>query len=201
MDLDCKNCKSKISISDDENALEGKLISCSLCKDEFIYHSKTFFLESRLTELDNNLAKKESDIHQQNSLYNDKIKLLELELLDKKNELEKQAVLEKKIYNFENRITETEKLNSHQADLETKIFNLEKNLKKISDDILDKNANFEKKANYLEMKATSTNNDTDENQLIAVNVGSNDIVNFGAYEKNDAKEKVKKNFFWPKKNN
>ena len=72
--LNCKNCKSKITVSGDENSLEGSLITCDLCKEEFIYHSRSYFLESRLAELDKDLVKKESLINEQNTLYNEKIK-------------------------------------------------------------------------------------------------------------------------------
>ena len=198
MNFQCKNCKNKIIINEDESTLEGKLITCNLCKEGFIYHSHTFFLESRLTELDKDLDNKETKINEQNNLYNQKIKLLEKELISKKKELEKQTLLEKKVATFESRITQTEKLNSHQADLETKIFELEKIVKKTAEDILDKNSSIEKKANYLEMKAGSINNKTDTDQSIAVNDKQNDVVNFRAYEKKDAKA-PKKSFFWTNK--
>jgi len=199
MHLYCQNCRNKITITEDEGTLEGQLITCNLCKEEFIYHTRTFFLESRLTELDKDLYKKESHIYDQNNLYNEKIKSLELELINKKKELEKQNLLEQKITDFENRVTETEKLASHQADLETKIFELEKKVKKTSEDILDKNASFEKKANYLEMKASTIKKKTDDKKSIAVNESRDEVVNFRAYEKKNVMETVKKSFFWTSK--
>ena len=199
MNIDCKNCKSKITIIENESTLENKLITCNICKEDFIYHSRTFILESRLNELEKDLVKKESCINEQNILYDEKIKFLELDLKNKKKEFEKQSLLEKKVVGFENRVTETEKLNSHQADLETKIFELEKNVKKTSEDILNKNTSIEKKANYLEMKAISINKKPDENQSITVNENPNDVVNFRAYEKKDANKTVKKSFFWSNK--
>ena len=199
MKIDCQNCKSKITIAENESTFETKIITCNICKEEFIYHSQTSFLENRLNELEKDLVKKESRINDQNTLYDEKIKLLELDLINKKKELEKQSLLEKKVVGFENRVTETEKLNSHQADLETKIFELEKNVKKTSEDILNKNTRIEKKANYLEMKAISINKKSDENQSIAVNENANDVVNFRAYEKKDANDTFKKSFFWSNK--
>ena len=199
MNLACKKCNNKIILDLDENSLEGTLITCDSCNEEFIYHTKTFFLESRLTELDKDLDKKEFQINEQNSLYNNKIKLLELELSNQKKELEKQILLEKKVTGFENRITETEKLNSHQADLETQIFELEKNVKKTTDDILNKNVNIEKKANYLEMKAGSIKKNAYKDESIVVNDNQNDVVNFRAYEKKVEKKPHKKSFFWTNK--
>ena len=199
MKIDCQNCKSKITIAENESTFETKIITCNICKEEFIYHSQTSFLENRLNELEKDLVEKESRINDQNTLYDEKIKLLELDLINKKKELEKQSLLEKKVAGFENRVTETEKLNSYQADLETKIFELEKNVKKTSEDILNKNTSIEKKANYLEMKAISINKKPDENQSIAVNENPNDVVNFRAYEKKDANDTVKKSFFWSNK--
>jgi len=172
MNLACKKCNNKIILDLDENSLEGTLITCDSCNEEFIYHTKTFFLESRLTELDKDLDKKE---------------------------LEKQILLEKKVTGFENRITETEKLNSHQADLETQIFELEKNVKKTTDDILNKNVNIEKKANYLEMKAGSIKKNAYKDESIVVNDNQNDVVNFRAYEKKVEKKPHKKSFFWTNK--
>ena len=93
------------------------------------------------------------------------------------------------------RITESEKLNSHQADLETKIFELEKEVKKASEAINDKNKNIEKKTNYLEMKTVAVNNTIIEKKQIAVN----DVVEFKAFETKETKKdrnKIKKNFFW-----
>ena len=84
MKIDCKNCKSKITIAENESTFETKIITCNICKEEFIYHSQTSFLENRLNELEKDLVEKESRINDQNTSYNEKIKFLELELKNKK---------------------------------------------------------------------------------------------------------------------
>ena len=202
MKFNCKNCKNKITINEDDGALEGKLITCQICKEEWIHHSNTFFLESRLTELEQDLNKKELQINNQNSEHNIRINLLEKELINKKNELDKQRLLEEKVLIFESRITDTEKLNSEQADLETKVFELEKIIKKTSDEIFDKNKSIDKKANYLEMKANTIHNRDEKEKKIIINDKLNDVVNFRSYEekKKTSDEMKKKSFFWTGKN-
>ena len=108
--LDCKYCKNKITIDEEEGALEGKLITCYICKEDWIYHSKTFFLESRLAELEQDLNKKELQINEKNLKFNERINVLEQELVNKRNELEIQKRLEEKVVKFEGRITESEKM-------------------------------------------------------------------------------------------
>ena len=122
MIFNCKNCKNVITLNKCEDTFEGKLITCYVCKEEWVHHSKTFFLEGRLTELDQDLNRKELIINELNTKYNERINQLEQDLANKKNELEKQKLLEEKVFNFESRITDTEKLNSKQAELENKIF-------------------------------------------------------------------------------
>ena len=197
----CKNCNNKIILTEDMGSMDGNLVTCNVCKEESIFHSHTFSLENRLAELDQELIKKEFLINDQNTRYNEKINLLEKELINKRNELDKQSLLEEKILNFENRITDTEKLNSHQADLETKIFELEKNVKKTVSEISDKNMNIEKKANYLEMKADSINKKTKLEKKLAVNESPNDVLNFRSYEKKEILSDSNKNkgFFWTSK--
>ena len=198
MFFDCKNCNNKIILTEDIVNLEGKLIKCNICKEEFIHHTKTYFLESRLAELDQELKNKDSLINETNIKYNEKIHLLEKELINKKKELDKQKILEEKVFNFESRMTETERLNAHQADLETQIFKLEKEVKKTSTEILAKNESIEKKATYLEMKADTINKEHIKKNKKAVNDSQNDVLNFKSYEKKESKDKItgKTNFFW-----
>ena len=185
-------------MSENVNPIDGKLITCNICKEEWIHHSATFFLESRLVELEQNLNREESLILEENLKYSERITLLEKELTNKKVELDSQNKLEEKVSNFENRITDTEKLNIKQAGLESKTFELEKNIKKISDEIDDKNKNIEKKTNYLEMKAASIRDIVNNTKKNVVNGSENDVVNFKTYEKKNTHRdnKKKKSFFW-----
>ena len=196
--IHCKNCKNKITISENESSTDGKLITCNICKEEWIHHSKTFFLESRLMELEQNLKREESLILEENLKYSETITLLEKELTNKRGELDKQKTLEKKVFNFETRITDTEKLNLKQADLEAKKFELEKHLKKISDEINNKNQDIEKKTNYLEMKTISMHDINKNINKNVVNGNKNDVVNIKTYEKKDTQldNKKKRSFFW-----
>ena len=195
--IHCKSCKNKITISKNESSIDGKLITCNICREEWIHHSKTFILESRLVELEQDLKREESLILEENLKHSERITLLEKELTNKRCELDKQNKLEEKISNFETRITESEKLNLKHADLETQIFQLENNVRKISDEINDKNKNIEKKTNYLEMKAASIH-DINKN---VVNGSENDVVDFKKYEKNDTQRDSKKKYsFWSNNN-
>ena len=82
----CKSCKNKITISENVSPIDGKLITCNICKEEWIHHSTTFFLESRLVELEQDLNREESLILEENLKYSERITLLEKELT--KNEYE-----------------------------------------------------------------------------------------------------------------
>jgi len=176
--LDCKICKNKFTLIEDEINLEGKLITCEYCKEEWIYQSRTHYLEVRLAELDEDLNKKEIKISEENIKHNEKIHLLEKDLKTKKEELTKQKLLEERIGTFEKRITDTEKLNSQQADLEIQVAQMENEVKKTSENILTKNDNIEKKANYLEMKINSYKRENKNKESIVINDRRNDVVNF-----------------------
>ena len=202
MHIHCKSCKNKISIPDNESSIDGKLVTCNICSEEWIHHSKTFFLESRLVELEQDIKKEESIILEQNSKYNERIILLEKELSNKRIELDKQKTLEEKVFKFETLITDAEKLNLKQTSLETKIFELENNIKKISSEIKDKNQNIEKKTNYLEMKNISIHDINKNTNKNVVNGSENDVVNFKSYEKKDIQQDEKKKYsFWTTNNN
>jgi len=77
MKLDCIHCKNELSLTEELINLEGKIIKCEYCSEEWIYHSRTYYLESRLTELDQDLVKKESQINEQNIKYSERINQLE----------------------------------------------------------------------------------------------------------------------------
>jgi len=197
----CKNCEKKFILNKSELDLEGSLITCDHCKGEWIYESKTHFLESRLAELDQDLNNKEINLNEQNDKHNKRIDLLEKDLKTKNEELIKQKLLEEKIATFEKRITDTEKLNSQQADLEIHKNKLEDEVKKTSENIINKNKDIEKKTNYLKMKINSYDFDnmSKEKDKIAINDKNNDVVNLNNYdleEKNKINKK-KHRFFWP----
>jgi predicted Zn finger-like uncharacterized protein len=205
--INCKSCKKKFLLNQREIDLEGSLITCEHCKNEWIYESRTHFLESKLTELDNDLNKKEINLNQQNIKHNEKIILLEKDLKIKNEELNKQRILEERIATFEKRITDTEKLNSLQADLEIHRTKLEEDVKNTSEKILTRNKDIEKKANYLEMKINSYDFEkiNNEKNPIAVNDKNNDVVNLSNYEqkersktnKTNETNKTKPRYFWP----
>lgn len=198
MIINCRKCTTQIDLKDRDSNIEGKLIICDNCKEEWIYHSQSYFLEGRLTVLGLELETKESSINKQNEIYSEKILILKNDLENKKKELIKQIELEKKVSLFENRITVTEKLNSDQAHLENEIFQLKKDLTKTSKDISSKNQNIEKKANYLEMKISEQQENSSNKKKIAVNDYDSGVVNFVKYDEKNNKEKKKKSF-WSKK--
>jgi predicted Zn finger-like uncharacterized protein len=201
MILNCKFCKNSFTIEEELSNLDGKLIKCEHCKEEWIHHSPTYFLESRLAELDQDLKKIEVLIDDQNNKHSEQINFLEKDLENKKNELNKQKLLEEKVGAFEHRITDTEKLESVQANLENKIFQLEKDVKKTSEDITGKNISIKKKTNYLEMKINTYKVNTDPKQARAVNDNSEviNIKNLRTQKKNPKDTKKKKSIFsWSK---
>ena len=211
MITNCKKCRTEIILNNQKIDIEGVLITCDNCKEEWIYHSRSYFLESRLAELDRELDTKVSSINKQNKIHSDKILTLKKDLENKKNELNKQTELEKKVSNFETRITVTEKLNSDQAHLESEIFQLEKDLIKTAEDIASKNLSIEKKANYLEMKiGADEENSSNEKKIgaheekssnekkIGVNDNNSGVVDFVKYDDKQNKQ-VKKKSFWLQK--
>lgn len=199
--INCKSCSKKFILNNSELDLEGSLITCTHCKKEWIYKSKTHFLENRLAELDADLNKKEINLTEQNNKHNERINFLEKDLKIKIVELSKQRLLEERIATFEKRITDTEKLNSYQADLEIQKNKLEEEVKVTSENIILKNNDIEKKANYLEMKISSYDFDKIDSlkKPIAVNDKNTDVVNLKNYdqEEKNKNNKNKHRFFWP----
>ena len=46
MMIHCKNCKKKFYLIDEGPDMEGKLIKCKHCNEQWIYETKTKYLEN-----------------------------------------------------------------------------------------------------------------------------------------------------------
>lgn len=193
MNLNCKYCKADIDAGIDELSIEGKLIQCSSCNKEWIYMAKSEYILDKLEELDLSWKKKENSLNEQLSNYNSKIEELEKDLKVKNKELSEQKTIEDRIILFEKRITSTEKINAEQAELESKIEKMKDELKETSDKILNKNKDFENKANYLEMKIKSSNIISNKNKTL-----KDDTININQFKQKENTEETntKKVSFW-----
>ena len=193
MNLNCKYCKADIDTVIDESSIEGKLIQCSSCNKEWIYMAKSEYILDKLEELDLSWKKKENSLNEQLSNYNSKIEELEKDLKVKNKELSEQKTIEDRIILFEKRITSTEKINAKQAELESKIEKMKDELKETSDKILNKNKDFENKANYLEMKVKSSNIISNKNKTL-----KDDTININQFKQKENTEETntKKVSFW-----
>jgi predicted Zn finger-like uncharacterized protein len=193
MNLNCKYCKADIDTDIDESSIEGKLIQCSSCNKEWIYKLKSEYILDKLEELDLSWEKKENSLNEQLSKYNSKIEELEKDLKVKNKELSEQKTIEDRIILFEKRITNTEKINAEQAELENKIEEMKDELKETSDKILNKNKDFENKANYLEMKIKSSNIISNKNTTL-----NEETVNINKFKQKENTEETntKKVSFW-----
>ena len=193
MNLNCKYCKADIDTDIDESSIEGKLIQCSSCNKEWIYKLKSEYILDKLEELDLSWKKKENSLNEQLSKYNSKIEELEEDLKVKNKELSEQKKIEDRIILFERRITNTEKINAEQAELENKIEEMKDELKETSDKILNKNKDFENKANYLEMKIKSSNIISNKNTTL-----NEETININQFKQKEKKEETntKKVSFW-----
>jgi predicted Zn finger-like uncharacterized protein len=206
--IDCKNCNNKFSLEESEHKLEGQKVKCQHCKEEWVYVSKSNYLENRLAELDQDLHRTELKLNNLSTKHVEKVDQLEKNLKIKKEEQSKQKLLEDKIAVYEKRITETEKSNAAQADLEIKITKMENEVDKVTENIFTKNKDIEKKANYLEMKIKSYKDDLDKERQKKIETynSESEVVNFKSFEQKEKKNKeeptkeIKKkaNFFWPK---
>ena len=49
--LNCKSCKNEFYLANEDYELEGKVVQCKFCGDQWIYESKTKYLENKLLEL------------------------------------------------------------------------------------------------------------------------------------------------------
>ena len=193
MNLNCKYCKADIDTGIDESSIEGKLIQCSSCNKEWIYMAKSEYILDKLEELDLSWKKKENSLNEQLSNYNSKIEELEKDLKVKNKELSEQKTIEDRLILFEKRITNTEKINAEQAELESKIEKMKDELKETSDKILNKNKDFENKANYLEMKIKSSNIISNKNKTL-----KDDTININQFKQKENTEETntKKVSFW-----
>ena len=209
MILHCKNCKNKFSIIKEEINIEGKIVQCRHCNEQWIYESKTRYLENRLGELGDDLNKTEIKLNIKKDEHKDKITNLENDLKIKIEELNKQKKLEEKVLAFEKRLSNTEKSNSEQKELATKISNIEHQIESTLENIYTKNQDIEKKTNYIESKINLYNREENLNNhenLDKIKVNSNDVVDIRAFDQegkknNDQSSKNKKrkkfSFFTP----
>ena len=193
MNLNCKYCKADIDTDIEESSIEGKLIQCNSCNKEWIYMAKSEYILDKLEELDLSWKKKENSLNEQLNNYNSKIEELEKDLKVKNKELSEQKTIEDRIILFEKRITSTEKINAEQAELESKIEKMKDELKETSDKILNKNKDFENKANYLEMKIKSSNIISNKNKTL-----KDDTININQFKQKENTEETntKKVSFW-----
>ena len=157
--IHCKNCKKKFYHSNENDELEGKVIQCKFCDEQWLYVSRTKYLENRLNELNDDLDNTESKINLRKIEIQDQINQLDEDLNNKKAELDEQKLLMDKVTVFENRLKETEKLNAEELELQTKAGKIKKQIKVTSDDISNQNKDIEEKANYLETKINSYKKD------------------------------------------
>ena len=179
--------------------------------------SKTKYLENRLEELNRDLDNAEIKINLKKKEQQDKINLLENDLKLKKEELEKQSLLQEKVQAFENRLIQTEKLNSQEIELDGQINKIKNKIRTTSQNILTHNKVIEEKTNDLEKKISSynspeitqTNNDyfkersQETKKSEVVNITKNINKNVNKLQKNSQNEdgenkKIKKlKFFSP----
>ena len=208
--IHCNNCKKKFYLINENSELEGKIVQCKYCNEKWLYESKTKYLENRLTALNTDLDNAESKINLRKKECQEKITKLEEDLDLKKNEFELQKILQDKVSVFENRLKETEKLNSEELELNDKVGKVKKQIRTTTENISSYNKDIEEKTNYIESRINSFNKDKNEDELINRNT-SNDInsevVNIKRHlnpssENNenyseDNKEKKRNRFFSP----
>ena len=174
MMIHCNNCKKKFYLINENSELEGKIVQCKYCNEKWLYESKTKYLENRLTALNTDLDNTESKINLRKKECQEKITKLEEDLDLKKNEFELQKILQDKVSVFENRLKETEKLNSEELELNDKVGKVKKQIRTTTENISTYNKDIEEKTNYIESRINSYNKDTTEDELLNRNI-SNDI--------------------------
>ena len=211
--IHCKNCKKKFYHSNENDELEGKVIQCKFCDEQWLYVTRTKYLENRLIELNQDLDNTESKINLRKIEIQDQINQLDEDLNNKKAELDEQKLLMDKVTVFENRLKETEKLNAEELELQTKAGKIKKQIKVTSDDISNQNKDIEEKANYLESRINSYNKDEILTNKSIDNKNSkminNDVIDININKKfnklkdddldnsEDNKEKKRSRFFSP----
>ena len=172
--IHCNNCKKKFYLINENSELEGKIVQCKYCNEKWLYESKTKYLENRLTALNTDLDNTESKINLRKKECQEKITKLEEDLDLKKNEFELQKILQDKVSVFENRLKETEKLNSEELELNDKVGEVKKQIRTTTENISSYNKDIEEKTNYIESRINSYNKDKNEDELLNRN-SSNDI--------------------------
>lgn len=172
--IHCNNCKKKFYLINKNSELEGKIVQCKYCNEKWLYESKTKYLENRLTALNTDLDNTESKINLRKKECQEKITKLEEDLDLKKNEFELQKILQDKVSVFENRLKETEKLNSEELELNDKVGKVKKQIRTTTENISSYNKDIEEKTNYIESRINSYNKDKNEDELLNRN-SSNDI--------------------------
>ena len=172
--IHCNNCKKKFYLINENSELEGKIVQCKYCNEKWLYESKTKYLENRLTALNTDLDNAESKINLRKKECQEKITKLEEDLNLKKNELKLQKILQDKVNTFENRLKETEKLNSEELELNDKVGEVKKQIRTTTENISSYNKDIEEKTNYIESRINSYNKDKNEDELLNRN-SSNDI--------------------------
>ena len=208
--IHCNNCKKKFYLINENSELEGKIVQCKYCNEKWLYESKTKYLENRLAELNTDLDNTESKINLRKKECQEKITKLEEDLDLKKNEFELQKILQDKVNTFENRLKETEKLNSEELELNDKVGEVKKQIRTTTENISSYNKDIEEKTNYIESRINSYNKDTTEDELLNRNISNDtnsEVVNIKRHlnpsnenNKNyseDNKEKKRDRFFSP----
>ena len=208
--IHCNNCKKKFYLINENSELEGKIVQCKYCNEKWLYESKTKYLENRLTALNTDLDNAESKINLRKKECQEKITKLEEDLDLKKNEFKLQKILHDKVNVFENRLKETEKLNSEELELNDKVGKVKKQIRTTTENISSYNKDIEEKTNYIESRINSYNKDTTEDELLNRNTSNNinsEVVNIKRHlnpsnenNKNyseDNKEKKRDRFFSP----
>tara|TARA_Y100000590_G_C15602008_1_gene970465 strand:+ start:119 stop:739 length:621 start_codon:yes stop_codon:yes gene_type:complete len=202
--IHCNHCKDKFTVDVNASTLEGKLVKCSKCNNEWIYITRFQNLENRINDLEKNLNKTETEIIEKKDRLMYKINSLEKKLKNRKEELTKQKILIDKISLFDKRLIHTEKINSEKADLEIRYSKIEKEIEKINDHTLLNNTEIEKKANYLEMKMSTLNDSYTKNTIEEKYTKKVELLNFKNFDQNGKNsndeiykdKKTKKYSFW-----
>ena len=190
--LHCTNCKKKFFQYNVNSEIEGKVVECKYCNQKLLYESRTKYLDNRLIELNKDLDCTESKINLRKQEYEDQIVQLSNELNKKKEELKFQKLLQEKIFAFENRLKETEKLSSQKTELKDKIDDLNDKIKLSSDNISILNKDIDEKTNHLENKLNAYDNDkVDNNESEKNQISVNDTS--GVVDINKHFEKSNKN--------
>tara|TARA_A100000164_G_scaffold279922_1_gene252163 strand:+ start:236 stop:844 length:609 start_codon:yes stop_codon:yes gene_type:complete len=197
---------------DEGASLEGKVVECKYCNHQWIYETKTKYLENRLAELNQDLDNTEVKINLKKKEHQDKINQLENNLKTKKEELQYQKELQEKVAAFENRLKETEKLNSEEMKLDNKITKIKKEIRSTVEDISNQNKDIEDKTNYLETKINSYNhedfkkydhsqkeekNQVHNSEVVDINKNVNKTAQKAEDQQNENKKIKKIKFFSP----